>query len=196
MRTRELVLSMVVTVDGYINGVGGEFFPPKWSADLDRWTGDMIDRFDTLLYGRSAWQDMAAFWPNAEIAPETPEPQRQLARFMNGARKIVFSRSMADASSWSNSVLASGSVSDVLRAEREIDGKDMVVFAGARFAQTVLRANVIDEYWLLTLPVMLGGGTRLFENHHHRTHLDLIETRTMDTGAVLTRYRRRADSKA
>ena len=65
---RKLVLSMVVSVDGYINGVGGEFIPPQWSADLDRWTGTMIERFDTLLYGRSSWQEMAAFWPAAETA--------------------------------------------------------------------------------------------------------------------------------
>ena len=190
---RKLVLSMFVSVDGYINGVGGEFVPPEWSSDLDRWTADMVDRFDTLIYGRSSWQEMAAYWPAAETAAEAPEPHRRLATFMNNARKIVFSRSLTDASSWSNSVIATKDLVDVVSAERNAGGKDMVMFAGARLAQTALRADVIDEYSLLTVPVVLGGGTRLFENHHQRTHLELLEVRPMDTGAVLTRYQRRRD---
>jgi hypothetical protein len=51
-----------VSVDGFIEGPTGEFIGPTWSADLDRWTFDMIDRFDPLLYGRIAWQGMAAYW--------------------------------------------------------------------------------------------------------------------------------------
>jgi len=115
---RKLVLSMVLSVDGYANALGGEFVPPAWSADMDRWTFDMIDRFDTLLYGRAAWAEMAAYWPAAEAAPDTPEPHRRVARFMNGSRKIVFSRSLKDAAAWTNSALATGTVADVVAHER------------------------------------------------------------------------------
>jgi hypothetical protein len=51
----------------------GVLIGPTWSADLDRWTFDMIDRFDTLLYGRIAWQGMAAYWPRAERSPKRPK---------------------------------------------------------------------------------------------------------------------------
>jgi dihydrofolate reductase len=185
---RKLVLSMVVSLDGYIEGPGGEFIPPDWSDDMDRWTFDMIDRFDTLLYGRAAWQQMAAYWPGAETDPATPEPQRRLARFMNSARKIVFSRSMQDASPWAHSAIATAGLAETVAAEKAKPGKDMVIFAGARFAQTAMRAQVIDEYWLLTVPMLFGGGLRLFENHGLRSRLTLDHCRTMDTGAVLTRY--------
>ena len=186
---RKLVLSMVVSVDGYTNGPGGEFIPPDWSADLDRWTFDMVERFDTLLYGRAAWQEMAAFWPRAEVDPATPEPQRELARFMNGARKIVFTRSMTDTDAWPNSAVADRGLSETVAREKSFDGKDMVIFAGASFAQTALRAAVVDEVWLLTVPELFGHGSRLFEGHGLRRKLRRIECRPMDTGAVLTRYR-------
>ncbi len=186
---RKLVLSMVVSLDGYIEGPGGEFIPPDWSADLDRWTLDMADRFDTLLYGRAAWQGMAAYWPGAETDPAAPEPHRRLARFMNGARKIVFSRTMQDAGGWANSTVAAAGLAETVEAERAKSGRDMVIFAGARFAQTAIRADLIDEYWLLTLPMLFGGGLRLFENHGLRRKFMLDECRAMDTGAVLTRYR-------
>ncbi len=185
---RRVVLSMFVSLDGYINGVGSEFVGPRWSEDLDRWTADMAERFDTLLYGRRAWEAMAAFWPAAETDANAPSAQRTLGRFMNGARKIVFTRSMSDATAWQNSVIATAGVVETIAREKAHHGKDMVIFAGASFAQTALRARVVDEISLLTIPVLFGGGTRLFENHCHRVELRLLEARPMDTGALLSRY--------
>lgn len=186
---RKLVLSMFVSVDGYVEGPGGEFIGPDWSADLDLWTAEMADRFDTLLFGRNAWQMMAGYWPRAAADPSVTAPERELAAFMNGARKILFTRSLRDASAWANSEIAALGLAETVRAEKARDGKDMVIFAGAKFAQTAMRAGVIDEYWLLTIPMLFGGGARLFDGHAARGKLTLIETRTMDTGAVLTRYR-------
>jgi dihydrofolate reductase len=185
---RKLVLSMVQSVDGYVNGPGREPLIPEWSGDLDQWTFDMIERFDTLLYGRAAWQEMAAFWPNAEKSPDTPEPQRKLARFMNGSKKIVFSRTLQDAEAWVNSELANDSISNTVGGLRESPGKDIVIFAGAAFAQEAMRADLIDELWLLTVPLLFGHGIRLFEGHSLRSDLKLSEVRRMDTGAVSTRY--------
>lgn len=185
---RKLVISIVVSLDGYINGPGGEFIAPDWSPDLDRWTGRMIDRFDTLIYGRTAWEKMAEFWPQAGRDETLPEPTRALAAFMNGSRKILFSRTLNDASAWENSERADGTFGEVMARERKRDGKDMVIFAGASMAQTALRADAVDELWLLTLPELFGHGTRLFEGHNLRRKLSLLEVENMDTGAVLTRY--------
>lgn len=185
---RQLVLSMFVSVDGFIEGPAGEFIGPTWSADLDRWTFDMIDRFDTLLYGRIAWQGMAAYWPRAERSPETPEAQRKLARFMNSARKIVFSRSLLDASAWNNSVVADEGLRQTIAKEKSEAGKDMVIFAGAKFASTAIREGLVDEYSLLTIPMLFGSGSRLFDGGGSRQELRLLESRRMDTGAVLNRY--------
>ncbi len=185
---RKLVVSMVQSVDGYINGPGSEPLIPEWSGDLDQWTFDMIDRFDTLLYGRAAWQEMAAFWPNAETSPDTPDARRKLAKFMNGSRKIVFSRTLQNADAWQNSELAKESIAKTVCDLRERSGKDMVIFAGATFAQEAMRADVVDELWLLTVPLLFGHGARLFEGHAMRSNLKLTEVRGMDTGAVSTRY--------
>lgn len=187
---RKLVLSMVQSVDGYINGPGGEPLVPEWSGDLDQWTFGMIERFDTLLYGRHAWQEMAAFWPAAEVNPDTPEAQRTLAKFMNSSRKIVFSRTLKGVDQWQNSEIASSDLSTTVGAERRKSGQDMVIFAGATFAQEALRTGEIDELWLLTVPIVLGHGRRLFDGSPQRWRLRLNEVRQMDTGAVFTRYNR------
>lgn len=186
--TRTCVLSMVVSVDGYINGAGGEFIAPDWSADLDAWTQSHADRYDTMLFGRAAWESLADYWPAAETDPATPPAARDLVRFMNGTRKIVFSRTLQGAEKWANSDLADADVATVVAREKARPGKDMVIFAGARFAQTALAAGVVDELSLLVIPELFGHGTRLFEGHVLRRKLELVEARVMDTGAVLTRY--------
>ena len=187
--TRSCVLSMVVSVDGYINGAGGEFIAPTWSADLDSWTASHAARFDTMLFGRAAWESLADYWPGAETDTETPPATRDLARFMNGTRKIVFSRTIQGAKKWANSEIADADVATVVTREKQISAKDMVIFAGARFAQTALAAGVVDELSLLVIPELFGHGTRLFEGHALRRKLELVETRPMDTGALLTRYK-------
>jgi dihydrofolate reductase len=180
---------MVVSVDGYINGPGGEFIGPEWSGDLDAWASEVATRFDTLLYGRAAWEGMAGYWPDAETDPATPHPARDLARFMNGARKIVFTRTLQDVSRWANSEIATGDVAAIVAREKGRPGRDIAIFPGARFAQTALAAGVVDELALLVIPELLGHGTRLFEGHALRRRLKHAETRVMDTGAVLQRYK-------
>lgn len=185
---RKLVISLVVSVDGYINGPGGEFIGPEWSADLDGWNERMFARFDTLIYGRTSWEKMAEFWPAAGLDNSLPAPMQRLAVFMNDSRKIVFSRSLQDISAWQNSELTAAPVGVVVESEKQRSGKDMVVFAGAIMAQSALRARLVDEIWLLTIPELFGHGTRLFEGHNLRSRLDLLEEVRMDTGAIFTRY--------
>jgi dihydrofolate reductase len=185
---RKLVISLVISVDGYINGPGGEFIGPEWSSDLDGWNERMFARFDTLIYGRTSWEKMAEFWPQAGRDKTLPAPMQRLAVFMNDSRKIVFSRTLQDVSSWQNSDLSTMLIDTVIDNEKQQPGKDMVVFAGASMAQSAMRAGRVDEIWLLTIPELFGHGTRLFEGHNLRSRLELLEEARMDTGAIFTRH--------
>jgi dihydrofolate reductase len=186
---RACVLWMVVSVDGYTNGPGGEFVPPAWSADLDAWAAQCAARFDTLLFGRVAWQGMADHWQATEGDPAASPAARDLARFMNGVRKVVFSRTLGSAQAWRNSEIAPGDPGSVIKRLKAEPGREIGLLASARLAQTALAADVVDELALLVIPELFGHGTRLFEGHALRRNLALIETRVMDTGAVQTRYR-------
>jgi len=185
---RKLVVSMVVSADGYINGPGGEFIGPEWSADLDAWTDRLTERFDTLVYGRTAWEKMAEYWPPTVHNPDLPPATRRLSDFMHNARKLLISRTRTDGSAWPNTTVVSTSFADAIAAERARPGKDLVLFAGAITAQSALRDGLVDELSLLTIPRLFGHGTRLFEGHGAPRALRLLECRAMDTGAVLTRY--------
>ena len=145
-----------------------------------------------MLFGRAAWESLADYWPAAETDPETPPAALELARFMNGSRKVVFSRTLQEAGKWANSEIADTDVATIVAREKTRPGKDMVIFAGARFAQTALAACVVDELSLLVIPELFSHGTRLFEGHALRRNLALVEARAMDTGAALLRYKVRS----
>lgn len=185
---RKLVVSMVVSADGYINGPGGEFVGPEWSADLDGWTDAMVERFDTLVYGRTAWEKMAEYWPPTVHNPDLPPATRRLSDFMHASRKLLISRSRTDGSAWPNTTVVSASFVEAIAAEKAKPGKDLVLFAGAITAQSALRDGLVDELSLLVIPRLLGHGQRLFEGHGAPRSLQLLECRVMDTGAVLSRY--------
>jgi dihydrofolate reductase len=185
---RKLVLSMAVTADGFINGAEGQFIGPAWSADLDGWTDELVARFDTLVYGRVSWEQMAEYWPPTLRNPDLPPATRRLSDFMHASRKLLVSRTRTDASAWANTTIVADGFADVIRAEKQRPGRDLVLFAGARLAQSALREGVVDELSLLVLPHLAGHGSRLFDGHGASRPLQLLSHRAMDTGAVLLRY--------
>ena len=190
--TRPCVLWMVVNIDGYTSGPDGKFIPPAWSADLDAWAAQCATRFDTLLFGRLAWQGIADYWQGAEADPSAMAGTRAMARFMNATRKVVFSRTLASADTWRNSEIARGDTPYVINKLKAEPGKEIGLLASTRLAQTALAAGVVNELALLLIPELFGHGTRLFEGHVLRRNLNLIETRTIDTGAVQMRSQVRA----
>lgn len=76
---------------------------------------------------------------------------------------------------------------EVERLKRE-PGKDMVIFGSASLAQSFMRLDLIDEYWLFVTPVALGSGKPLFKNIEDRIALELAGVRSFETGVVLLRY--------
>jgi dihydrofolate reductase len=111
-----------------------------------------------------------------------------MARFMNGTRKVVFSRTLGSAGAWPNSEIADGDPAGVITRLKAEPGREIGLLASARLAQTALAAGVVDELALLVVPELFGHGMRLFEGHALRRTLEHLETRTMDTGAVFQRH--------
>ena len=88
--------------------------------------------------------------------------------------------------------LARHPVEDVPRIKREAR-RPIAVFAGAATAQSLLASGDIDEIRLIQYPVLLGSGTALFARDGKRQDLELVESRAFASGAMLLRYRRKAE---
>ena len=186
----KLVLSMFTSLDGCIEGPGGEFVPPAWSDDLaTHWSGYALERARHLIYGRVNFLFNKAFWSAADTDPGSPAAGISYAGTMNRLPKTVVSRTLAGDPGWNATLVRDDLAGAVARLKAEVPG-DVYSFGGAGLANSLMALDLVDEYRLMVVPTLLGAGKRLFDEGRPRVPLALEECRRLDTGAVILRYRR------
>lgn len=180
---RDVVLTMFMSLDGYIEGPGKQLVPPPYSADLQKhWIDHNMARAGTMMYGRVAYEGMANFWTSASANPRE-------AAALAAMDKLVFSHTLQKAD-WGRVKIIRNNIGEEINRRKAEPGKDMVLTAGAGIAQTFLQLGLVDELSLLVSPFLLGGGTRLFDGDHDRLALKLAEALTFDTGVIRLTYKR------
>ena len=185
----KLVLSMFMSVDGYIEGKDG-FVPPKWSDDLARhWSGYALERAGHLLYGRKNFLFNKGFWSAAETDPQSPAAGIAYAGTMNRLPKTVFSRTLEGDPGW-NATLVKDDLAGAIGKLKQGAKGDLYLLGGAGIANSLVALDLVDEYRLMVTPDLFGDGTRLFEKGRRRLALTLLEGKPLDTGAVILHYRR------
>ncbi|MFI0485467.1 dihydrofolate reductase family protein [Actinomadura sp. 9N215] len=180
---RRVVLSMMTSVDGFIAGPDGDL---DWmiSPDEDRQAEalEQLDAIDTALIGRGVYEEMARYWPTAS---------GEYADRVNAMPKLVFSR-RPEPLRWTNArivpVTGDADLVDQVTRLKARPGQDMVLFGGARLAQSFARVALVDEYRLCVQPVALGSGRPLFGDLKSRMPLTLTATHPFPSGATLTTY--------
>lgn len=203
---RKLVLGMMTTLNGrlddpeaWLAGIGDDLF-----GDVARW---LENDCDTVLMGRTTYNEMAAYWPNVETEQLRPigeqiqiqegaaEINRRVARKMNAYKKLVFTRGSRAALSWNNAELVvAPRDEDLVGFVAELKaqpGREIHLAGGARLAQSFARLGLVDEYLLHVHPVVSSGAT-LFEAVEGKRALELLGTTTYVGGVVSLRYRPRA----
>lgn len=174
---RKLIVSMMVSIDGCIEGPNKEL---DFFADDDKlmdYFDDIIDDVDLFIYGRKSYELMIQYWPSAT---------GRFAEKMNKKRKLVFSNTLKEAT-W-NSELISGDIASIINELKNKPGKDLVLFAGADILSTFIKLNLVDEFRLVTYPVVLGGGTPLFKDINKPFFLKPLKTVHFDNGCILNYY--------
>jgi dihydrofolate reductase len=175
---RNVVLMMTASVDGFVVGPeahAGGFPEPR---ELERWKLDRIRGAGTHIMGRVTYEEMASFWPTSTAEYAAP---------MNEIPKVVFSRTLETAT-WPESSIARGDLADEIASLRSQPGGDIIAWGGARFAQALSRSRLIDEYAIVTPPVVYGGGQALFGELPDALHLRVVATTTYATGTALHVY--------
>lgn len=176
---RKLILSQVISLDGFTTGPDGEFVPPPWSDEVGQtWSGWAMETGGLFVYGRVNFEFQREFWTAAE---------GDFAREYNKAPRVVVSRTLTGDPGWNAKVLPDVQALAALKAE---PGKDLICFGGAGIAHSLADADLIDEYRLMLVPYTLGGGKRLFEDKARRD-FELVETIATDVGSLILTYARK-----
>lgn len=184
---RRLFVSMLVSVDGFIEGPNREL---DWFLDGDpafeRYCDEMIDAVGLALYGRRAYELMVDHWPNAEKNPRG-SAELAFAQKMNNLPKVVLSRTLERAE-WNNTSVIKDDVASQVRILKQQPGKPIVAWAGAELVHTLAEHDLIDEYRLLVQPVLLGKGTPLFRDPGVAKKLRLVRTSQLGPSIAVLCY--------
>lgn len=155
-----IVYSMMVSLDGYIEGPNGDIGLPVPEEALHQHFNDMMEQTSMELCGRRMYEAMR-FWDSPEREASASKVERDFARAWQKTPKIVFSTTLREVGP--NARLMNGGVENLASALKlEKDG--YISVAGAGLAAHLARANLIDEYRLYMHPVVLGGGKPYFES--------------------------------
>ena len=142
-------------------------------------SGDALGNMGSLLLGRWTYQCFADYFPNHRENP--------FSAYLTGIPKYVASTTLREPLAWSNSTLLPDGVRDVARLKAE-QAKDLVIFGSTVLIQSLMRADLVDDYVLLFHPLVLGGGRRLFPDGGVPASLALRDVRSIPNGVVIARY--------
>ncbi len=182
---RKLTFAMNVSLDGYIAAPGDDLGWTVPNDELFQWWSDRVGATGLALYGRKLWEAMSSHWPTADQQPGATPAAIEYAGRWRDMPKVVFSSTISTVN-WNTRLVTGDAVAEITRLKAE-DGGPMDI-VGATLAAAAMRAGLIDEYALVTAPVLVGGGTPFFTALDNWVNLTLVETRTFSGGIILTRY--------
>lgn len=184
---RRLSMFNSVSLDGYFVDRHGNMQWAHRNNDDAEWAEFVQGNAGgggTLMFGRVTYQMMASHWTSPAAARSDPI----VAQGMNALEKIVFSRTLRDAT-WNNTTLLSGDpATEVARLKRG-DGSAMVILGSGSLVAQLAAQRLIDEFQFVVVPIVLGGGRTLFEAIPETLSLKLVSSRAFRNGNVVSTYR-------
>lgn len=182
-----IVVTEFISLDGVVEAPGGEDFKyPGWSFEFDR--GEDGNKFkldeaheaEALLIGRTTYESFAGAWP---------EREGPFADKFNSMPKYVVSSTLTDPD-WNNtSVITGDVVAEVRKLKEQMDG-DIQVPGSIQLVRELIENDLVDEIHLMTFPVILGTGRRLFGDTTDKMTWKLAEAKTVGEGIPITIFHR------
>ena len=176
---RKLTFAMNMSLDGYVAAPGDDLGWSVPSDELFQWWSDRVGATRLALYGRRLWEGMSAHWPTADEQPGATPAAIEFAGRWRAMPKVVFSSTTRPVD-WNARLVTGDAVTEITRLKADDDGGTMDI-AGATLAAAAMRAGLIDEYVLVTHPVLVGGGKPFFTAVDDWVNLRLVETRRFPT---------------
>ncbi len=194
---RKIIVGAQVSLDGVMQAPGAPAEDPTRGFEFGGWAVPYFDqeggeeiqrlfseRFDLLL-GRKTYEIFAAYWPYQD----ENAPHGWIARLFNEINKCVVSRSGDVDTSWPGSVLLRD-IADVKRL-REEDGPPLVTQGSTELVHALLAHDLVDALATFTIPVVLGGGKKLFADGSAPHAYSLTRSRVSTTGILIGYYERK-----
>jgi dihydrofolate reductase len=197
----KLVTNTQVSVDGVMQANGGRdekldpgferggWARPLFDDEALAFVNEAYQRADAFLFGRRTYELFAGYWgrmdPGGGPISDAFDP---ISDALNTRPKYVASNTLADAE-WANTTVLSGDLAAAIGELKAKPGGELQVHGSGQLIRWLLENQLVDEVILLTCPVVVGDGTRLFPDTGPDLALDLVESRAFPEGITSHVYR-------
>ena len=190
----KLTTTTIVSVDGVMQGLGGPdedrsggferggWQAPLWDNEAGTFLNEVYGRADAFLFGRRTYEMWAGYW-GAMANPDNP-----ISDALNTKPKYVASTTLTDPG-WAVTTVLSGDVAAAVSELKAKPGGELQVVGSLSLVRWLLDNDLVDEITLLTYPVVVGQGRRLFPDAGQDTALELVESRATANGVTIQVYR-------
>src|ERR687888_2822914 len=189
----KLTTNTQVSVDGVVQANGGPVENGSRVLERGGWARPLFDdeamtfvnecyqRADAFLFGRRTYELFAGYWgPQGDSNP--------VAAALNSRPKYVASNTLTDPQ-WADTTVLSGDVAAAIRELKAKPGGELQVHGSGNLVRWLIENELVDEITLLTYPVVIGRGSRLFPDTGPDTALDLVDSRVTPKGVTIQVYR-------
>ena len=189
----KLTTNTNVSVDGVMQGLGGPeedrsggferggWAMPHFDSETAALTGQVYQRADAFLFGRRTYEVFAGSWG----ANQGDNP---ISAALNTRPKYVASTTLTDPR-WADTTVLSGDLAAAVGELKAKPGGELQVVGSLSLVRLLLDSDLVDELTLLTYPVVVGQGRRLFPDPGRDTALELVESRATASGVTMQAYR-------
>jgi dihydrofolate reductase len=174
---RKIVVTTFMSLDGVMEDP--QWTGAYWNDEIAKYKYEELFASDAMLLGRVTYEGFAASWPG-----QTDE--QGFGDRMNNMPKYVASNTL-DKAEWTNSHIIKGDLAEEVMKLKQQPGEDIIVHGSATLTQWLLEAGLVDVIKLLTYPVVVGKGKRLFKDGS-AIKMNLLETKTLGSGVVALIY--------
>lgn len=188
---RKLIVLTFLSLDGVMQAPGGPEEDTSGGFQYGGWTvpyfddfageimGEQMNKSSALLLGRKTFEIFASYWPEHQEGWPS----------INEMTKYVASHSPLTME-WENSILLEGEVAQAVEKLKAEDGPDLYVHGSGNLIQTLMKHDLVDEFWLKIFPVTLGAGKKLFAEGTIPAAFSLEDTKVSPKGVIFANYKR------
>lgn len=181
----KIILSINMSLDGYADHT----VAVHADDEMHDFFSNLLDNTAIAVFGRGTFELMQDYWPHAHDDPTATSSTLAFADKYNAIPKVVFSRTL-QSTEWNNSTIERGDLIEKVTRMKEQEGKD-ISLGGISVAQQLMQRNLIDEYWFVVHPVIVGHGRRMFEDIKSQMELRPVDTKVLHSGVSVLHYQRR-----
>lgn len=179
---RNLVYAINLSIDGccdHTKMIGDE--------EIHEYFTHLLRDADLLVYGRITYQLMVPYWPDVAKKPTNEKATDEFARTFDSIKRVVFSRSL-DSADENTRIVRTGLREEILRLKQE-EGKN-ILLGGVALPSQLIELGLIDEYYFVVQPLVVGEGRRLLEGVTlpERVKLKLVDSKILKSGGVALHY--------